>query len=133
MFFLISLTDNVRVKPSDFSKFPSHAVTDELNKKYSNRVLHNQGLGVRVFDISSISDPVVLACQDGSYQCKVSFRLVLFRPFKGEILVGKIKDGSQSQGIRVSLGFFDDITIPPAFLMPGTELYDQMVSNEFLK
>ena len=122
MFVLSELEDNVRVKPTDFSKIPSLAITDELNKKYANRIIHDLGLGIRVFDISSISDPIVLACQDGSYQTKVVFRLVVFRPFKGEILVGKVKDGSLEHGLKVSLGFFDDIVVPPAFLMPGTEL-----------
>jgi DNA-directed RNA polymerase subunit E'/Rpb7 len=30
----------------------------------------------------------------------VTFRLVVFRPFKGEVLVGKIKDASAQKGIR---------------------------------
>ncbi len=122
MFLIATLEDNVRVLPADFAKVPSAAVTDELNKKYANKVVHGLGLGIRVFDIASISDPIVLACKDGAYQCRVVFRLAVFKPFKGEILVGKVKDGSKAQGIKVTLGFFDDIVIPPAFLLPGTEL-----------
>ena len=121
MFILASLQDNVRVKPNEFSKPPSKAITDELNRKYANRVIHDLGLGIKVFDVQSITDPIVFSCQDGSYQSKVHFRLVVFRPFKGEILTGKIKDSSAAQGIRVTLGFFDDIIIPPPFLMPGSE------------
>ncbi len=122
MFQLVTLQDIVRVKPKDLNKLPSSAITDELNKKYANKVIHNLGLGVRVFDLSHITDPIVLSCQDGSYQCCVDFRLVLFKPFQGEILVGKVKDCSSTLGIKVSLGFFDDVIIPPSFLMPGTEL-----------
>ena len=120
MFLLSHLTDNVRVNPQDFNKPSAIAIKDALNRKYANRILHQVGLGIRVFDIESISDPIVLACQDGSYQCKVVFRLAVFRPLKGEVLVGKIKDGSAQQGLKISIDFFEDIIIPPNFLMPGT-------------
>jgi DNA-directed RNA polymerase III subunit RPC8 len=120
MFLLKVMTDNVRVHPIDFDKPSSIAIKDALNRKYANRIIHQVGLGIRVFDIESISDPLVLACQDGSYQCKVTFRIAIFRPVRGEVLVGKIKDGSAQQGIKVSMEFFDDIIIPPNFLMPGT-------------
>ena len=36
---------------------------------------------------------------------------IVFRPFKGEILTGKIANSSDL-GIRISLDFFDDIFIP---------------------
>jgi DNA-directed RNA polymerase III subunit RPC8 len=40
----------------------------------------------------------------------VTFRLIVFRPFIGEVLSGKVLSQSPL-GIRVSMGFFDDITI----------------------
>ncbi|KAJ3030938.1 DNA-directed RNA polymerase III subunit rpc25, partial [Rhizophlyctis rosea] len=121
MFILSILKDNVRVHPKDFRKPRPSALTDELNKKYANKVLHNVGLCIRVFDIIEASDGVVHACQDGSYQSKVTFRMIVFRPFGGEILIGKIRDCSQEEGIKVSMEFFDDIIIPPTFMPAGTE------------
>ncbi|XP_043295780.1 DNA-directed RNA polymerase III subunit RPC8 isoform X4 [Cervus elaphus] len=45
----------------------------------------------------------------------VHFRYVVFHPFLDEILIGKIK-GCSPEGVHVSLGFFDDILIPPESL-----------------
>lgn len=49
----------------------------------------------------------------------VTFRLVVFRPFKGEILQGTISRNSLD-GVRVSLGFFHDVFVPAAALWEGT-------------
>ncbi|KAM9229940.1 DNA-directed RNA polymerase III subunit RPC8 isoform 2-T2 [Dugong dugon] len=46
---------------------------------------------------------------------QVHFRYVVFHPFLDEILIGKIK-GCSPEGVHVSLGFFDDILIPPESL-----------------
>ncbi|KAK9764442.1 DNA-directed RNA polymerase III complex subunit Rpc25, variant 2 [Basidiobolus ranarum] len=53
----------------------------------------------------------------------VKFRLVVFRPFLGEVITGKIRSCS-AEGVSVSLGFFDDILIPSALLQESTE-FDQ--------
>ena len=50
------------------------------------------------------------------------FRLVIFRPFANEVLVGRIAS-STSESIRVSMGFFDDIYIPP-HLLPSPSAFD---------
>nr|DAD19741.1 TPA_asm: hypothetical protein HUJ06_021204 [Nelumbo nucifera] len=56
----------------------------------------------------------------------VQFRLVMFRPFVGEIIVGKLKS-SDANGLKLSISFFDDIHIPvhllpnPSSLMPNPE------------
>eukprot|EP00955_Chlamydomonas_euryale_P067610 359882-Chlamydomonas_euryale.AAC.2 len=49
---------------------------------------------------------------------QVRFRLVVFRPFVGEVLVGQLKSCSR-EGLRVSLGFFDDILVPDYMLQVG--------------
>ncbi|XP_042030834.1 DNA-directed RNA polymerase III subunit RPC8-like isoform X2 [Salvia splendens] len=46
---------------------------------------------------------------------KVKFRLVMFRPFVGEIITARLKE-STVDGLRLSLGFFDDIYVPVPFL-----------------
>lgn len=70
---------------------------------------------------------------------KVEFRLVVFRPFKGEILLGRISSASEL-GMKsmtvllaprlsllicsaVSLDFFDDILVPPSLMFPNSYLY----------
>ncbi|XP_055008728.1 DNA-directed RNA polymerase III subunit RPC8 isoform X2 [Boleophthalmus pectinirostris] len=52
---------------------------------------------------------------DGASHTKVHFRYVVFHPFLDEVLVGKIKYCSQ-EGVHVTMGFFDDILIPPESL-----------------
>ncbi|KAJ3275733.1 DNA-directed RNA polymerase III subunit rpc25 [Terramyces sp. JEL0728] len=118
MFVLETIEDLVRVQPASFKYSQIKALEDELNRKYSNKVLHNVGLCLRVYDIDSATDPIIHACQDGSYQ--FVFRMVVFRPFKGQVLLGLVKDCDAVKGVRVSLKFFDDIYIPPQYLMDGT-------------
>jgi len=52
----------------------------------------------------------------------VEFRLVVFRPFRGEIVQGVLLEGN-ADGIRVGLDFFSDVWIPAANLQEGSKLY----------
>ncbi|KAJ1552798.1 DNA-directed RNA polymerase III subunit rpc25 [Nowakowskiella sp. JEL0078] len=129
MFILSEIEDLVRVKPGDLWKPRAEAVTDVLHKKYANKVVHDLGLCIQVFDILSIGDAIIHACQDGSYQSKVLidlkkvvFRVIVFRPFMDEIIIGSIATQSQ-EGIRVTIGFFSDILIPAHKMRPGTIFY----------
>ncbi|KAJ3076269.1 DNA-directed RNA polymerase III subunit RPC8 [Podochytrium sp. JEL0797] len=120
MFSLITLEDTVRVLPADQRKGLPTAVIDELNKKYANRVKPKVGLCIRVMDVLEIGDGIVHACLDGSGMFRCTFRLVIFKPFVGEILTGKVVNMTP-EGLRVSLEFFDDILIPEYLLKPNSE------------
>lgn len=48
--------DTVAVHPSQFGLPPQQAVTNELNKKYANRVLHDVGVCICVFDLSEVGE-----------------------------------------------------------------------------
>lgn len=74
-----------------------------------------------MFDVLEADDPYVHS-GEAAVIVKVKFRLVVFRPFVGEVLEGKVR-GSSEEGIHVSLGFFDDILIPPTCMQPDTVLY----------
>jgi DNA-directed RNA polymerase III subunit RPC8 len=52
---------------------------------------------------------------DGGSHHRVQFRLIVFRPFIGEVIVGKIK-ASAPAGLQVSVEFFDNIYITAAQL-----------------
>lgn len=114
MFQIATLVDSVRVAPKNFGKEFQLAITDELNSKYSNKIVANLGLCVCVFDLVEIEDPIIHPNEGGAF-IRVKFRLILFRPFVGEILVGKVKS-SDAEGIKVTLGFFDEIFIPASLL-----------------
>eukprot|EP00124_Ichthyophonus_hoferi_P004579 Ihof_evm3s523 gene=Ihof_evmTU3s523 len=81
MFTLAIIKDVIRVPPADFSKDFQETLTVELN------------------------------ANDGAAFVEVEFRYVIFRPFIGEVVVGKVRNCNAS-GIQVSMGFFDDIFIP---------------------
>ena len=48
--------DTVAIKPSHFGAPVEDALTAEINKKYANRVLHDIGLCIAVFDISQAGE-----------------------------------------------------------------------------
>ncbi|CAO3643794.1 unnamed protein product [Cunninghamella blakesleeana] len=119
MFILSEIEDTVKIVPNNFGKNDNNAITDALNEKYANKVVQEVGLCICVYDILSTSEGFILYL-DGCSYVKVTFRLTVFRPFIGEILTGRIKSCSP-QGIRVSMGFFDDIHIPGATLQTNSE------------
>ncbi|KAK0192387.1 RNA polymerase Rpb7 [Armillaria mellea] len=114
MFNLAILKDTIGVHPSNFGIPPETALIAELNKKYANRVLHDVGLCVCVFDLTEAGEGKV-RYGDGFLYYKVVFRLVVFRPFTSQVLLAKVKS-SDADSIRLTMGFFDDIYIPSIYL-----------------
>jgi hypothetical protein len=53
---LTDVQDTVAIHPSDFGVPPEQAIIAELNKKYANRVLHDVGLCICVFDLSEVGE-----------------------------------------------------------------------------
>ncbi|KAF7370944.1 hypothetical protein MSAN_00728400 [Mycena sanguinolenta] len=121
MFNLAILKDTVAVHPSDFGGPQEQAIIAELNKKYANRVLHDVGLCICVFDITEAGEGKV-RYGDGFLWYKVIFRMVIFRPFASEVILAKVMS-SDRHGIRLTLGFFDDIYVPVAYL-PEPNAFD---------
>nr|XP_006636945.1 PREDICTED: DNA-directed RNA polymerase III subunit RPC8 [Lepisosteus oculatus]XP_015215104.1 PREDICTED: DNA-directed RNA polymerase III subunit RPC8 [Lepisosteus oculatus] len=114
MFVVVEMVDTVRIPPWQFQRQLNDAIAEELNKKLANKVVYNVGLCVCLYDITKLEDSYIFP-GDGASHTKVHFRYVVFKPFLDEILIGKIKYCSQ-EGVHVTLGFFDDIVIPPESL-----------------
>jgi len=110
MFVLSKMTSIVRIEPKQFSKQLPDALSDALNAKLANKVVKDVGLVIALYDILEIGESHVMA-GDGASHTKVTFRLLVFRPFIEEILTGKIKS-SNKEGLTLNLGFFDDIFVP---------------------
>lgn len=110
MFVLAEMTDVVRTYPSNFNMKLNDAIADELNRKLGNKVVYNVGLCLLLYDILKIDESFIFP-GDGSTHTKVSFRFVVFRPFVDEVILGVVKT-SNSEGIFVSMDFFDEIFIP---------------------
>jgi DNA-directed RNA polymerase III subunit RPC8 len=79
------------------------------------------GLCVAFYDLLEAEDPIVYPAE-GCCHATVKFRLILFRPFNGEIIEGKVLSSSPG-GLKVSLGFYDDIVIP-SHLLPSPSEYE---------
>ncbi|KAF8959611.1 polymerase III polypeptide H [Flammula alnicola] len=118
MFCLSIIKDTMAIHPSNFGAPVDDALIAEINKKYANRVLHDVGLCISVFDLSQAGEGKV-RYGDGFLWYKVVFRLVVFRPFTSEVIIAKVKS-SDEDGIRLTLGFFDDLYIPVAYLPQPT-------------
>ena len=68
------------------------------------------GLVITLYEIVSIEGGTVYP-GEGSAHFKVEFRVVVFRPFNGEILEGTLKRADKT-GLYVDIGFFSDIFVP---------------------
>jgi len=109
MFVLVQVKDTIRIPPGELNSNQSDIIRDVLHHKFSNKVLHKQGLCISVYDF----DPGESYCHPGDGGChiRVVFRLVVFRPIPGEVLVGRVRQ-CDTTGMLVSVDFFDHIFIP---------------------
>nr|CAG4636507.1 EOG090X0DHL [Eubosmina coregoni]SVE70057.1 EOG090X0DHL [Eubosmina coregoni] len=95
------------------------AILEQLNLKFANKVVQNVGLCIALWDIVERGESFMFP-GDSGHHTKVKFRILVFRPFVDQILVGKIKS-CDHESVRVTLGFFDDITIPKNNLQKDSE------------
>lgn len=118
MFILSELTDLIRILPQNFNLATPTALKDEIHIKYSNKVISNLGLGISVWDILEIKDGMLKPGDGGSY-VEVKFRLIVWKPFVGEVLSGWVADCTP-EGIKVRMEFFDDIFIPKNYIFENS-------------
>ena len=114
MFQLTRVHDVVHIQPYEFGRDVLTAVRNALNAKYPNKVMRNLGLCVALYDILHIGESH-LHPGSAAHHTAVQFRLVIFRPHIGEILTGSVVS-SDEEGVRISLGFFNDIHVPKTLL-----------------
>jgi DNA-directed RNA polymerase III subunit RPC8 len=84
-------------------------------------VLLNVGLCITFYDFVSIGEPYLYP-SEGSALTLVKFRMIVFRPFVGEIITGTLV-GSNKDGVKISLGLFSDVLVPAPLLQAPCE-YD---------
>lgn len=115
MFQIARLEDaSVKILPENLGKPRLEAITQEIESLYMDKVVKDLGLVVTLYEIISIEGGTVYP-GEGSAHFHVVFRVVVFRPFVGEVLEGKLKK-SDKTGIYVSVGYFSDIFIPEHML-----------------
>ena len=110
MFVELKLADSVRISPAFFDRKTNIVIQDEIHARYVNKVISGHGLCICLRGIDNISESKIYH-GDGAAFVRVTFRLILFKPYKDEILVGKINSCDQSS-VNVTIDFFDNIIIP---------------------
>lgn len=82
---------------------------EQIELKYVNKVLNDVGLGIAFFDFLYIGEPYLYPGAGSAIRLG-RFRIVMFRPFVGEVMTGHVVEANKD-GIKVSLDFFEDIFI----------------------
>ncbi|KAI3958819.1 hypothetical protein MKX01_023495 [Papaver californicum] len=108
IFFLSLIEHTLRLPPHLLSLPLPKAIRGELEKLFVDKVIAQLGLCVSIYDIKSINGGFIFA-GDGASTYTVDFRLIMFRPFEGEILSGK--------------GFLK--TFVPAHLLPNPSKFSE--------
>ena len=113
----------IQIHPQDFEKRSAQAIEDNINAKYADKVIHKVGLCVGLYDILTTTEGLI-GHGTGIVNVNVDFRLIVFRPFKGEILQGKITS-NHVNGIRITMDFFDDVFVPAPHMLFDPAVFDQ--------
>lgn len=121
MFIIVKIKDKIRIDPNCFEKNFINAIKDEIHIKYSKKVLLNIGLCISIYDFVDIGDPFIIP-GDGATYSEVIFRMIVFKPFLGESIIGTIISSDKTKGLNVHLDFFRDIIIPPHLFQENTVL-----------
>ncbi|KAK4634217.1 DNA-directed RNA polymerase III subunit rpc8 [Fulvia fulva] len=119
MYTLVTLADVVQIQPTDFSKPSMRSIEDFINAKYADKVIHKVGLCVGLHSLISASEGLI-GHGTGIVNVNVDFRLIVFRPFRGEIIRATITKADIS-GITLSADFFEDIHVPLGFMFEDTD------------
>ncbi|CAI2378512.1 unnamed protein product [Moneuplotes crassus] len=121
MFYLYKTLERVNIDPGDLKK-PEfiQSLVKQLEKKYCNKVF-DKGFAISIvecFHKSSIVMP-----REGNVQENVEISVLVFNPWKDEVLKGKIKKQTE-EGIVVDMGFIEAF-IPAALTTEGSFFDDE--------
>ncbi|XP_031264182.1 DNA-directed RNA polymerase III subunit RPC8-like [Pistacia vera] len=98
MFYLSKIEHTLRLPPHLLSRPLDEAIKLELENIFLDKVVANLGLCISVYDIFKIEGGFIFP-GEGASTYTVEFRLVVFRPFVGEIIAAKLKE-SDANGLR---------------------------------
>ncbi|KAK7309511.1 hypothetical protein RJT34_06301 [Clitoria ternatea] len=128
MFYLSRIEHKLPLPPSRLALPIREAIHMELEKLFLDKVIAELGLCISVYDIRSIEGGFVFP-GDGAPTYTVVFNLIMFRPFVGEIISAKLLS-SDADGIRLTLGFFDDIYVPAHHLPTSNHFVADLVNSK---
>ncbi|SPJ10804.1 RNA polymerase subunit, putative [Plasmodium sp. DRC-Itaito] len=119
MFSLFRIEDVLNIETHFKDSEIKNVIEFLLRAKYIDKVIQNVGFCVGLYDIIEIKNKEIIKGR-GEIRLKVIFRLVIFQPFENEIIEGFVKS-SDSNGIIISLGFFENIRVNSANLKEPKE------------
>ncbi|XP_038713986.1 DNA-directed RNA polymerase III subunit RPC8-like [Tripterygium wilfordii] len=128
MFYLSLIKHKLRLPPHLLSLPLEDAIKSVLQDMFLDKVIANLGLCISVYDIRGIKGGIIFP-GDGASTYTVKFRLLVFRPFVGEIISAKLKE-ADANGLRLSVGFFDDIYVP-VHLLPNPSRFEPDPHNGY--
>ncbi|KAK9418115.1 putative DNA-directed RNA polymerase subunit [Seiridium unicorne] len=124
MFILTKIADLVQIAPAQFEKHSKVAIENNINAKYSNRVIQKIGLCICMYDLLWASEGLI-GHGTGLVNVNVEFRLIVFRPFKGETLLGKISSATPE-------GLNSKAPQQPSLMRPRAD-YGETVRTDFFE
>lgn len=119
MLHLIVLEDKITCTPDTQDRNHTEVLIEQIEVKYLNKIILGAGLGIAFYDFVDVGDPYLYP-GEGACVRHLKFRLVVFRPLVGEVLTGRVI-AANKDGLKVSVGFFDDIVIPGSLLQDPSE------------
>ncbi|KAJ0410576.1 hypothetical protein ATCC90586_007409 [Pythium insidiosum] len=122
MFVLTRISDVIPVAPNLFEEDYQKVLIEEIDRKYANKVIADVGLCISIYDFVNIGDAFVHP-SDGTSHSQVEFRMVVFRPFVGEVLKGRIVSCNEEHIRGKSASVSLDIIIP-SYAMQTPSYFD---------
>ena len=101
MFLTSTLIDTIPIAAENLAKPTAKAVLEVLEELYVDKVIRDLGLGVAVYNILELKGGFVYPSDSSAY-FQVKFELVVFRPVKGEVLVGRLLKSDRCQTTATS-------------------------------
>jgi DNA-directed RNA polymerase III subunit RPC8 len=84
MFLLAVIEDTLKTLPDQFERDSGEVLLEQIDLKFANKVLVDVGLCITLFDFIDVGDPFIYPAEGSAHQ-RVKFRMVVFRPFAGEV------------------------------------------------
>ena len=119
MFLLYTIDTKIDCQPEKVSENYRESILSKADETFNCKIIKNQGVCICIYDLKIIETIIT----EGYFQAIVDIRLVIFKPFLGEVLTGKIKDCT-ADGIEIDL-IFAKAFIPSAFLNESSS-YDEI-------
>ncbi|EDR26345.1 DNA-directed RNA polymerase III subunit RPC8, putative [Entamoeba dispar SAW760] len=121
MYIISQFNDSFKVPPNKLEHILV-SIIDSINSKYQNKMIEGKGIGVTLYDIVSMTAPTI-AIGTGDVYYEVVFNLVIFSPFQGELIEGRVLRSLPS-GIQVTLNFTDSVFIDQCYF-PANSDFDE--------